>query len=47
MYHYYAYYRRRMAPKVDVRIVIAVTISVISVIQVKSEYYESNFHHGN
>lgn len=31
--HYYRYYRRRMAPKVDVRIVIAVTITLISVIQ--------------
>lgn len=35
--NYYRYYRRRMAPKVDVRIVIAVTISVISLIQ----YYSS------
>lgn len=35
--HYYRYYTRRVAPKVDVRIVIAVTISVISVIQ----YYTS------
>lgn len=35
--HYYRYYRRRMAPKVDVRIVIFVTISVISIIQ----YYSS------
>lgn len=31
--HYYRYYRRRMAPKVDVRIVIAVTITIISIIQ--------------
>ncbi|XP_077978527.1 dnaJ homolog subfamily C member 25-like isoform X2 [Glandiceps talaboti] len=31
--HYYRYYRRQYAPKVDVRIVIAVTITVISVIQ--------------
>ncbi|XP_023012934.1 dnaJ homolog subfamily C member 25 homolog [Leptinotarsa decemlineata] len=31
--HYYRYYRRRVAPKVDVRIVIIVTISIISVIQ--------------
>ncbi|CAL1300154.1 unnamed protein product [Larinioides sclopetarius] len=31
--HYYRYYRRRMSPKVDARIVIAVTITVISVIQ--------------
>lgn len=35
--NYYRYYRRRMAPKVDVRLVIAVTISVISAIQ----YYAS------
>lgn len=31
--HYYRYYRRRVAPKVDVRIVLVVTISVISIIQ--------------
>lgn len=31
--HYYRYYRRRVAPKVDVRIVIVVTLTVISVIQ--------------
>lgn len=31
--HYFYYYRRTMAPKVDVRIVIAVSISVISIIQ--------------
>ncbi|EEZ98325.1 dnaJ homolog subfamily C member 25 homolog [Tribolium castaneum] len=31
--HYYRYYKRRMAPKVDVRIVLVVTISVISLIQ--------------
>ncbi|CAG9765108.1 unnamed protein product [Ceutorhynchus assimilis] len=31
--HYYRYYRRRVAPKVDVRIVIVVTISIISIIQ--------------
>ncbi|XP_013139372.1 PREDICTED: dnaJ homolog subfamily C member 25 homolog [Papilio polytes] len=36
--HYYRYYRRRMAPKVDVRIVIAVTITVISVIQYYSAW---------
>ncbi|XP_075219168.1 dnaJ homolog subfamily C member 25 homolog [Lycorma delicatula] len=35
--HYYRYYSRRVAPKVDVRIVIAVTISIISAIQ----YYTS------
>ncbi|XP_076252035.1 dnaJ homolog subfamily C member 25 homolog [Rhynchophorus ferrugineus] len=31
--HYYRYYKRRVAPKVDVRIVLVVTISVISFIQ--------------
>ena len=31
--HYYRYYRRRVAPKVDVRIVLVVTISIISLIQ--------------
>ncbi|CAL1286885.1 unnamed protein product, partial [Larinioides sclopetarius] len=40
--HYYRYYRRRMSPKVDARIVIAVTITVISVIQdqIKEEHEE-------
>lgn len=32
--HYYAYYRRRLTPKVDVRVVILVTICAISVFQV-------------
>ena len=32
--HYYTYYKRRVAPKVDVRIVIAVSITVVSLIQV-------------
>lgn len=36
--HYYRYYRRRMAPKVDVRIVLAVTISIISVMQYYSAW---------
>jgi len=31
--HYYRYYRRRVSPKVDVRIVIAVTITLISIVQ--------------
>ena len=31
--NYYRYYRRRFAPKVDVRIVIAVTLTIISGIQ--------------
>lgn len=41
--HYYRYYRRRVAPKVDVRIVLIVTISVISIIQYYSAWqrYES------
>lgn len=41
--HYYRYYKRRVAPKVDVRIVILVTISIISVVQYYSAWqrYES------
>uniref|UniRef100_A0A7G3APP2 Putative molecular chaperone dnaj superfamily protein n=1 Tax=Lutzomyia longipalpis TaxID=7200 RepID=A0A7G3APP2_LUTLO len=41
--HYYRYYRRRVAPKVDVRLVIFVTITVISLIQYFSwwQRYES------
>jgi DnaJ family protein C protein 25 len=35
--NYYSYYSRRLAPKVDVRIVIAATVSIISLIQ----YYSS------
>ncbi|PVD33770.1 hypothetical protein C0Q70_05030 [Pomacea canaliculata] len=31
--HYYRYYKRRVTPKVDVRIVIVVTITIISVVQ--------------
>jgi len=31
--HYYRYYKRRVSPKVDVRIVIAVTITLISIVQ--------------
>ncbi|XP_076472054.1 dnaJ homolog subfamily C member 25 homolog [Babylonia areolata] len=31
--HYYRYYRRRVTPKVDVRLVIVVSITVISIIQ--------------
>ena len=34
-YNYYQYYRRRMAPKVDVRLVIIGTILLISVFQVR------------
>lgn len=36
--HYYRYYRRRVAPKVDVRIVLIVTISVISAVQYFSSW---------
>lgn len=31
--HYYRYYRRRITPKVDVRLVLVVTITIISIIQ--------------
>lgn len=31
--HYFSYYRRRMTPKVDYRIVIAVTVTIISIVQ--------------
>jgi len=37
--HYYHYYKRKMSPKVDVRIVIIVTITVISIFQ----YYTAMF----
>lgn len=45
--HYYRYYRRRVAPKVDVRIVVVVTITVISVIQYFSSWqrYDSAIKH--
>lgn len=36
--HYYAYYRRRLTPKVDVRVVILVTICAISIFQVNVLY---------
>ncbi|XP_068617271.1 dnaJ homolog subfamily C member 25 homolog [Battus philenor] len=36
--HYYRYYRRRMAPKVDVRIVLAVAVTVISLVQYYSAW---------
>ncbi|KAJ6638974.1 DnaJ like subfamily C member 25 like [Pseudolycoriella hygida] len=41
--HYYRYYRRRVSPKVDVRLVLIVSISVISIIQYYSAWqrYES------
>lgn len=40
-YNYYQYYRRRMAPKVDVRLVIIGTILLISVFQVR--IFEASF----
>lgn len=40
---YYRYYRRRMAPQVDIRIVIFVTISIISVIQYYSRWQNYEF----
>lgn len=45
--HYYRYYRRRVAPQIDVRLVIIVTISVISIIQYYSGWqrYESAIKH--
>jgi len=45
--HYYRYYRRRLAPQIDVRIVIIFTITVISVIQYYSGWqrYESAIKH--
>jgi len=41
-YHYYQYYRRRLTPKVDVRYVLFVTITIISIIQYlhKANRYE-------
>jgi DnaJ family protein C protein 25 len=36
--NYYSYYSRRPAPKVDVRIVIAATVSIISLIQCVNVY---------
>ncbi|KAJ8402073.1 hypothetical protein AAFF_G00373080 [Aldrovandia affinis] len=40
--HYYAYYSRRLAPKVDVRIVILVTVCAISVFQYYSWWSSYN-----
>uniref|UniRef100_A0A3Q3WM02 DnaJ homolog subfamily C member 25 n=1 Tax=Mola mola TaxID=94237 RepID=A0A3Q3WM02_MOLML len=40
--HYYAYYRRRLTPKVDVRIVILVTICAISIFQFYSWHSSYN-----
>jgi len=33
--NYYNYYKRRYAPKVDPRLVIGVTITIVSIIQVR------------
>ena len=41
--NYYRYYRRRMAPKVDVRLVLICTISVISAIQVRNLLCNTNW----
>lgn len=41
--HYYRYYRRRMTPKVDVRIVVAVTLIVVSACQ----YFVARQRYGN
>ncbi|KAL5480022.1 hypothetical protein EMCRGX_G023636 [Ephydatia muelleri] len=41
--HYYKYYKRRVSPKVDVRVVILVTIAVISVIQYISWMHSYNY----
>lgn len=45
--NYYRYYSRRLSPKVDVRLVLIVTISIISVIQYYSRWqrYESAIQH--
>lgn len=40
--HYYRYYRRRMTPRVDVRIVVAVALIVVSALQyflARQRYY--------
>lgn len=37
--HYYRYYRRQVAPKVDVRVVIAVSITVVSLLQVHNNAF--------
>jgi len=41
-YHYYRYYKRQVTPKVDVRIVIAATISVISILQYMHRHVRFN-----
>jgi len=39
MMNYYRYYKRRMAPKVDVRIVVLALVTVISMVQYYSSWY--------
>lgn len=41
--HYYKYYKRRVTPKVDVRVVIIVTIAAISIIQYISWMHSYNY----
>jgi len=41
-YHYYRYYRRRVSVQVDVRLVVLVTILLISIIQYISAYHKFN-----
>ena len=45
--NYYRYYSRRLSPKVDVRLVLIVTITIISIIQYYSRWqrYESAIQH--
>ena len=43
-YNYYRYYRRQVAPKVDVRVVIAVTITIVSVLQVSTADTQCNIY---
>jgi DnaJ family protein C protein 25 len=37
--HYYRYYKRRLAPQIDVRLVIAVVLIVTSAIQYYTSWY--------
>eukprot|EP00112_Aurelia_sp_Birch-Aquarium-sp1_P005630 Seg1641.18 transcript_id=Seg1641.18/GoldUCD/mRNA.D3Y31 product="DnaJ subfamily C member 25-like" protein_id=Seg1641.18/GoldUCD/D3Y31 len=41
-YHYYRYYKRKVSPKVDVRIVIAATLTVISILQYMHKHVRFN-----
>ncbi len=40
--HYYHYYRRRVAPQVDIRVVVGVVITVVSVIQYLGWWHSYN-----